>query len=40
LLRERLMEILGTDLVDLVDLSNASALLRNPAQDGLTATVH
>ena len=28
LLRERLMEILGTDLVDLVDLSKASALLR------------
>jgi len=28
LLRERLMGILGTDLVDLVDLSKASALLR------------
>jgi len=28
LLRERLMEILGTELVDLVDLSKASALLR------------
>jgi len=28
LLRERLMEILGTDLVDLVDLSEASALMR------------
>jgi predicted nucleotidyltransferase len=27
-LRERLMEILGTDLVDLVNLSKASALLR------------
>ena len=28
LLRERLMGILGTDLVDLVDLSKSSALLR------------
>jgi uncharacterized protein len=28
LLRERLMEILGTDLVDLVNLSKTSALLR------------